>query len=44
MKLTRHEIILAAAVISALVIGGFVKRFRAAHPPVATPAKVLSKK
>lgn len=43
MKLTRHEIILVVAIASALVIGEFVKRYRAAHPVEITPAKPLSK-
>jgi hypothetical protein len=43
MKLTRHEIILLAAVCSALVAGELVKRFRAAHPVPIEPAKPISK-
>jgi hypothetical protein len=43
MKLTRHEILLVAAIISALVVGGFVKRFRGTHPVPIAPAKSISK-
>jgi hypothetical protein len=47
MKLTRHEIILIAAVILTLAMGTLVKRFRAAHPvPVVpvVPPKAVSQK
>jgi hypothetical protein len=43
MKLTRHEILLVVAIVSALVVGGFVKRFREAHPVPIAPAKSISK-
>jgi hypothetical protein len=44
MKLTRHEIILLAAVLTALALGGLVKRFRAAHPVPVAPVKPVSQK
>jgi len=43
MKLTRHEITLLVAIVSALVVGGFVQRYRAAHPEPVAPVKPLSK-
>jgi hypothetical protein len=43
MKLTRHEITLIVALVSALVVGEFVKRYRVAHPVPVAPAKPLPK-
>jgi hypothetical protein len=43
MKLTRHEILLVVAIVSALIVGGFVKRFREVHPVPIVPAKPISK-
>ena len=43
MKLTRHEITLLVAIVSALVIGEFVKRYRAVHPVEVAPVKPISK-
>jgi len=43
MRLTRDEIILVGALISALVVGEFVKRYRIAHPEPVTPAHTVSK-
>ncbi|EDY16404.1 hypothetical protein CfE428DRAFT_6121 [Chthoniobacter flavus Ellin428] len=43
MKLTRHEIILVVALISALVGGEFVKRYRLAHPVPIAPEQPVSK-
>jgi len=43
MKLTRHEITLLVALVSALAVGEFVKRYRAAHPAPIVPAKPISK-
>jgi hypothetical protein len=43
MKLTRHEIILVVTIISALVVGEFVKRYRVAHPESATSIQPISK-
>lgn len=44
MKLTRHEIVLLIVVMLALAVGGFVKRFRDAHPVISIPEKPISKK
>jgi len=43
MKLTRHEITLLVAIVSALVVGEFVKRYRAAPPVKIALAKPISK-
>jgi hypothetical protein len=43
MKLTRHEIVLFATLVFALVVGGLVKRYRAAHPAPLPLAEPLSK-
>jgi hypothetical protein len=43
MKLTRHEIILIVAIVSALAVGEMVKRYRLAHPEPVTPTQPISK-
>jgi hypothetical protein len=44
MKLTRHEIVLLAALALALITGALVKQFRASHPVQIAPATPKSKK
>jgi hypothetical protein len=41
MKLTRHEMVLLASVLAALLVGTMVKRYRDTHPPAnPVPASV----
>lgn len=39
MKLTKHEIMMIASLVAALLLGAVVKHYRAAHPP-ADPASM----
>jgi hypothetical protein len=44
VKLTRQEILLLATLLTALTVGGFVQKFRAAHPVNSLTPKPISKK